>query len=77
MRCALLWVACALSVRAQKPFDVHAMLGISRISEPQLSPDGKVVAFTVQTIDVEKNTKPRQISCSIGARPYCLGSMPG
>lgn len=37
------------------------MLGISRISEPQLSPNGKVVAFTVQTIDLEKNAKPRQI----------------
>ena len=34
---------------------------LARISEPQLSPDGKLVVFTVQTIDVDKNAKPRQI----------------
>src|SRR5262249_17879448 len=42
-------------------FDVQAMLKLSRISEPQLSPDGKLVAFTVQTVDLDKNTKPKQI----------------
>src|SRR5215469_1422261 len=47
---------------AQKlPFDVETMMRLSRISEPQLSPDGRLVAFTVQTIDLEKNTKPKQI----------------
>ncbi|MBL8216124.1 MAG: S9 family peptidase [Bryobacterales bacterium] len=55
----------ALSVSclfAQKrPLDVQAMLQFSRISEPQVSPDGKQVAFTVQTIDLDNNTKPRQI----------------
>jgi dipeptidyl aminopeptidase/acylaminoacyl peptidase len=55
----------ALSVSclcAQKrPLDVQAMLQFSRISEPQVSPDGKQVAFTVQTIDLDKNAKPRQI----------------
>lgn len=34
---------------------------LSRISEPQLSPDGATVAFTVQTVDLEKNTKPKQV----------------
>ncbi len=54
--------AIALTLCAQKqPFDVQALLKISRISEPQLSPDGKTVAFTVQTIDLDKNTKPKQI----------------
>jgi len=37
------------------------MWKIQRISEPVLSPDGRQVAFTVQTPDVEKNTKPQQI----------------
>ncbi len=37
------------------------MLSLSRVSEPALSPNGKQVAFTVQTVDVEKNTKPKQI----------------
>jgi len=49
------------SLEAQKTFDVQALLQIQRIVEPQLSPDGKLVAFTVQTVDVEKNTKPQQI----------------
>src|SRR5215470_14741628 len=47
---------------AQKtPFDVQALLRIARISDPQVSPDGHTVAFTVQTIDVEGNKKPKQI----------------
>jgi dipeptidyl aminopeptidase/acylaminoacyl peptidase len=37
------------------------MLRLARISEPALSPDGQQVAFTVQTIDVESNTKPTHI----------------
>ena len=50
------------SLAAQKqPFDVQALLKIARIQEPQLSPDGKTVAFTVQTVDLAQNTKPKQI----------------
>ena len=49
-------------VFAQKrPFDVNALLELKRISDPQISPDGRWVAFTVQTIDVAANKKPQQI----------------
>ena len=52
----------ALSLLAQnQPFDVHAMMQISRIGEPQVSPDGKTVAITVQSVDLDQNTKPSQI----------------
>ncbi len=52
----------AASLAAQKqPFDVQALLKIARIQEPQLSPDGKTVAFTVQSVDLAQNTKPKQI----------------
>src|SRR3984893_119784 len=52
----------AVTLAAQKqPFNVQALLKIARISEPQLSPDGKTVAFTVQTVDLAQNTKPKQI----------------
>jgi dipeptidyl aminopeptidase/acylaminoacyl peptidase len=51
----------AAGVFGQQPFDVAAMLRLARISEPVLSPDGKTVAFTVQTVDLEQNTKPKQI----------------
>jgi dipeptidyl aminopeptidase/acylaminoacyl peptidase len=50
----------ALSAQRQT-FDVQMMLGLSRVSEPSLSPNGKQVAFTVQTVDIEKNIKPKQI----------------
>src|SRR5579871_4889071 len=58
------WLILALttSLAAQKqPFDVNALLKIARISEPALSPDGKTIAFTVQTVDITLNTKPKQI----------------
>ncbi|MBI4909277.1 MAG: S9 family peptidase [Acidobacteria bacterium] len=45
----------------KRPFDVQALLKLSRVSEPAVSPDGKWVAFTVQTVDIDKNTKPQQI----------------
>jgi len=58
----VLTLACAASLFGQKqPFDVQTMLKLSRISEPVLSPDGRLVAFTVQTIDLDQNTKPKQI----------------
>ena len=58
--CILLMLGIGLNAQKQ-PFDVQALLKIARISEAQLSPDGTTVAFTVQTIDLEKNTKPKQI----------------
>jgi len=43
------------------PFTFDAMMLVSRLGDPQLSPDGKTVAFTVQTVDMDANTKPTQI----------------
>ncbi len=43
------------------PFDAQALMQLVRISDPQLSPDGRWVAFSVQSVDVEKDTKPKQI----------------
>jgi dipeptidyl aminopeptidase/acylaminoacyl peptidase len=49
-------------VFAQKlPFDANAMMGLQRIGDPQISPDGKWVTLTVQSVDVTANTKPSQI----------------
>src|SRR5258708_39343998 len=45
----------------KKPFDAQAMMRLARIGDPHVSPDGRNVAFTVQTIDVEKNRRPNQI----------------
>lgn len=50
-----------LPLAAKQPFTFDAMMKLSRISDPQLSPDGKLVAFTVQTVDFAANAKPTQI----------------
>jgi len=61
-RWLLLLLASAATLAAQKrPFDVNAMMELKRISDPQISPDGRWVAFTVQTVDVAANKKPSQI----------------
>jgi len=41
--------------------DAEILMQLARISDPQLSPDGHSVAFTVQTVDVASNTRPKQI----------------
>jgi dipeptidyl aminopeptidase/acylaminoacyl peptidase len=60
-RLLLLLSTCALLFAQKKPFDVNALLELKRIGDPQLSPDGKLVAFTVQTVDVAANKKPVQV----------------
>ncbi len=53
------WLALALSpsllVAQKKPFDAAALLQIQRIADPQLSPDGKAVAFAVALPDIDAN----------------------
>src|SRR5258707_14062820 len=62
MRICVLFLGFVVSLPAQKArFDAEAMMKISRISEPQISPDGKNVAFTVDTVDLDKNAKPKQV----------------
>jgi len=62
LRLLFLWLALSCGLWAQKlPFDVEALLSLARISDVRLSPDGRLVAFTVQTIDLAKNAKPTQI----------------
>lgn len=45
----------------KRAFDLDAMMRLARISEYHLSPNGSQVAFTVQRIDMDKNTRPRHI----------------
>jgi dipeptidyl aminopeptidase/acylaminoacyl peptidase len=60
--CAFVLSAMILSAApAQSPFTFDAMMRLARIDDPQLSPDGKWVVFTVQTVDMQNNTKPAQI----------------
>ncbi len=57
----LLGVVGSCGVSAKAPFTFDAMMRIARIDDPQLSPNGKLVAFTVQTVDMPNNSKPSQI----------------
>lgn len=58
----LLSLACGLPLfSAKAPFTFDAMMKVARLDDPQLSPDGKTVAFTVQTVDMAANTKPTAI----------------
>jgi dipeptidyl aminopeptidase/acylaminoacyl peptidase len=61
MRIFLALLLCVCAFAQKQPFDVQTMMRLSRISEPQLSPDGRMVAFTVQTVDLDKNSKPKQV----------------
>jgi dipeptidyl aminopeptidase/acylaminoacyl peptidase len=62
LRSVFLLLAFLAVASAQKqPFDVNALLALKRISDPQISPDGQWVAFTVGTIDVGANKRPQQI----------------
>src|SRR5947207_10761049 len=60
-RLLLLLSSCALLCAQKKPFDVNALLELKRIADPQISPDGRTVAFQVTTVDIAGNKKPTQI----------------
>ncbi|MCS6816071.1 MAG: S9 family peptidase [Blastocatellia bacterium] len=51
---------CALPLRAaasKRPFTFDDLMAIWRLSDPQVSPDGRWVAFTVTTMDKAKNAR--------------------
>ena len=37
------------------PFSIHDMLAMDRISDPQVSPDGKLIVFVLRKMDIEEN----------------------
>ncbi len=56
-------VAFALSAFAQAkhPFTFEDMMKLKRVGEPQVSPDGKWVIFSVVDVDLEANSKTPHI----------------
>src|SRR6204780_656827 len=57
------FVAFALSAYAQTkhPFTFEDMMKLKRVGEPEVSPDGKWVIFSVVDVDLEANTKTAHI----------------
>jgi dipeptidyl aminopeptidase/acylaminoacyl peptidase len=51
----LLLVATPAVLADTHPFSVQDMLAMKRISDPQSSPDGKTIVFTLRTTDLEDN----------------------
>jgi len=54
LACALLSAA---GLAQKRPFTFDEMMKVKRVADPQLSPDGKWVTFTVTTYDVDKNSR--------------------
>src|ERR1700722_13510931 len=54
-RLCLIALAPSLLLAQKNPFDASALLKIQRIADPQLSPDGKTVAFAAAVPDLDAN----------------------
>ena len=55
-------IAVSIAAHAQTPFTVNDLLAMKRVTDPQLSPDGKTVAFTIGIVDKAANrTSTRSI----------------
>ncbi|MEO7539125.1 MAG: S9 family peptidase, partial [Pyrinomonadaceae bacterium] len=69
----------AVVASAQLTFSVNDLLGVKRLTDPQLSPDGKTVAYTVGVVDKAANRVINQIfTVGIdGSRPRQITSNPG
>jgi dipeptidyl aminopeptidase/acylaminoacyl peptidase len=52
---ALAMAAAASSTAVAKPFDVHDLVMMNRVSDPQLSPDGKHVAYQLRETNYDAN----------------------
>jgi dipeptidyl aminopeptidase/acylaminoacyl peptidase len=53
----ILAFAAASFAQAKHPFTFEDMMKLKRVGDPQVSPDGKWVIFSVVDVDLEKNTK--------------------
>ncbi len=53
--------ALALAANAQLTFTVNDLINLKRVADPQLSPDGRTVAFTIGVVNKEANRTLTQI----------------
>lgn len=54
---ALSALALSMVAQAKHPFTFEDMMKLKRVGDPQVSPDGKWVIFSVVDVDLEANTK--------------------
>ncbi len=58
---ALIAFALPAVAQAKHPFTFEDMMKLKRVGEPEVSPDGKWVIFSVVDVDLEANTKTPHI----------------
>src|SRR5690348_15038709 len=58
---ALIVFACSAVAQVKHPFTFEDMMKLKRVGEPEVSPDGKWVIFSVVDVDLEANTKTPHI----------------
>src|ERR1700757_2806997 len=67
LRCSLVFSLLALAfplsalAQAKRPFTFEDMMKLKRVGDPQVSPDGKWVIFSVVDVDLAANTKTPHI----------------
>src|SRR5246500_3178309 len=54
---ALIAFTSSLAAQSKHPFTFEDMMKLKRVGDPQVSPDGKWVIFSVVDVDLEANTK--------------------
>ena len=51
----------ATAAFSQSSFTINELIAVKRVGDPQLSPDGRTVAFTIGTVDKAANRTLTQI----------------
>ena len=68
----LMLLSASIALRAQtvekRPVTFHDLISMHRLSDPQISPDGKWIAYTVSTPDLETNRSIREHLDRAGGR---------
>lgn len=66
------------AVHAARPLTLDDMFALARVSDPQISPDGKLLAYVVATVDLEENSSTSTIwlAPTAGGKPRKLTGGP-
>src|SRR4051794_30697626 len=68
------------SAAGKKPLELADMFRVKRVADPQISPDGKLVAYVITSVDLEANSTASSIwlAATDGKeKPRQLTNVPG
>jgi len=57
----ILLLTCSFSIFAARPIQFEDMFNMGRVADPQISPDGKWIAFTITYYNIDDNSKNSDI----------------